>query len=134
MVEKDLGNKVTYMDQLDNYGRGALGHDFAGVFMRDTVPRMRSGQCCIVNTDPSSRGGQHWVALLMEGDKLYSYDSFGRDSKKLLPGVLKRVGGAKYAKIDDDAEQDKREENCGQRCIAWLIFSKKFGTTLSSMI
>ena len=44
---------------------------FVGVFASDhlpTSPHRQGPQAYVVNTDPHSRPGQHWLALWMPGD------------------------------------------------------------------
>jgi len=48
--------------------------------------------------------GEHWIACYNN----YTYDSFGRDASQ-------------------DAEQEESEDDCGQRCIAWLMLCKRYG-------
>ena len=134
-VEKDLGKGITYMDQLENYGEEHLGKCFRGVYMLDTIPALSAGECCIANTDPSSLTGKHWVAI-KRGDngEICVYDSFGRKPARLMPGALRRTGGSHYGHVDDDAEQAIRETNCGQRCLAWLIFAQKYGLDSAKLI
>lgn len=52
--------------------------------------------------------GEHWVAYY----KGYKYDPLGKDSSK-------------------SAEQNKVEENCGQRCVAYLDMCKKRNRTMT---
>ena len=134
-VEGDLGDRVTYMDQLERYGHRELGDAFLGVHMLDRIPRVLPEQCLIANTDLSSQPGEHWVAFYRSRDgKLYQYDSFGRAPARLMPGALKRAGGGIYGHVDRDAEQRVSEENCGQRCLAWLVLAKNYGAELAALV
>jgi hypothetical protein len=49
---------------------------FHGVFSIDTIPEIRSG-CMIVNLDPASSRGSHWVGLFVNGSASY-FDTFSR--------------------------------------------------------
>ena len=51
--------------------------DFQGVFSRDTLPS--SPRLLICNTDPSTKSGQHWIAICIDRDKRGEYfDPFGK--------------------------------------------------------
>ena len=77
---------------------------------------MESGQCLIVNTDKADESGEHWLALAHDLKRgVIAYDSFGR---QVAPWALAS---------DPDPEQRLLEQNCGQRCLAWLICWKKLG-------
>ena len=56
--------------------------------------------------------GSHWCAVVKDKKYYIIYDSFGRDIKlKQKINIM----------TEDDAEQDINEQNCGQRCVAWLV-------------
>ena len=52
---------------------------FKGVFARDNIPFIISYPCSlIINTDPSTRPGEHWLALFFNSKKEAEFfDSFG---------------------------------------------------------
>lgn len=92
---------------------------FIGVFARNTIPTMRNGESCIVNTDVSSGMGVHWVAVIRHDFKYIIYDSFGRKHVTLdLKNILLP---------DADSEQGKIETNCGQRCLAFIQLYYDYG-------
>lgn len=65
-------------------------------------------------------GGSHWVALVVEKDgKRYFYDSFARTAKSL--GIKEALDA------ELDAEQRVDENNCGQRCLAFLFMFENLG-------
>ena len=110
--ERKLGKGVTTGNQLDQVGRSVFGKEWGGVFARDGAWRQGKG-FKIVNLDKKNQRGSHWVAV--KGNIVY--DSFGR-ANVLGPGLRD---------VDRDAEQIQREENCGQRCLAWLGTYKILG-------
>ena len=101
---------------------------FTSVEGYDRMPKLKSGQSCIINLDRSDEGGTHWVAAIRHGRDLICYDSFGRPSKG-RNGILKKLktGGLKVRDSDYDAEQKELENSCGQRSIAWILFFNKYG-------
>ena len=101
-VQNILRNKITDSSTLHKLGKYLFASLFQGVFARDTLPA--KVKYAIGNLDRSDQEGSHWVAI---ADGMI-YDSFGRDVG------LNRQMTAK------DAEQGVQEENCGQRCKAFL--------------
>ena len=78
------------------------------------------GDSAIVNLDPRSSGGSHWIAMVATVKDIIVYDSFGRD---VLADQLPSV---RYT--EDDAEQNPfNENNCGQRSLAFLCVYYKHG-------
>jgi hypothetical protein len=80
----------------------------------------------ILNLDHSHQKGSHWVAVYIQNSTAHIYDSYGRASAKLLPYFVKQIKH-KYADADPDAEQAKKENSCGARSMAWLLYAKKHG-------
>ena len=133
-----LGDGVTDSVQLDDIGgalfdgrwMGAHSSEYAKSFLNHAPRDARA----IVNTDPSHKPGEHWVALAKDAQgRAYIYDSFGR-----RPGEMSKqwTGGAFDALVDaeDDAEQDLAEKNCGQRCIAFLVACDRYGAAEASAV
>lgn len=114
-----LGKTVTHADELLKLGKQLIDN-FIGVFAIDTIPILKSKQSCICNTDLVSGSGQHWFALYKHGKTRWGYDPLG-DSYNLK----KKLKHIKWT--DDDPEQEDYEQDCGQRCIAWLVVTNKHG-------
>jgi hypothetical protein len=103
---------VTYNTKLNTIGRYLFGSLFMGVFARDKKPSNTSNRYCIVNLDTTGMPGSHWVAI---ADNIV-YDSFGRN-----------LGFKGYDMPDPDAEQLVRQNDCGQRSLAWLCVYHTLG-------
>ena len=109
VIEHEMGsNDETSTDELTAMGRRVFGSRYVGTFGCDQIPPVVDGQSYIVNTQPSTTSGVHWLAVYNDGSRLVGYDSFGRD---IHHAVLES---------EPDAEQMVHESNCGQRCLAWL--------------
>lgn len=124
-VERKMGNRGTSDRELDTHVRAFLKKPalWRGVFALNE-PWRNIGGCRIVNLEPRGQRGEHWVAL---ADNLV-YDSFGRTKVlELREHKLGPVPSSDLTYTEDDAEQTKREDNCGQRCIAWLMTYEKYG-------
>ena len=130
IVERDMGNKTTYQDELDKCGRKFLGVHFKGVFASDLIPVLNGvKRYAIVNLDRSTETGSHWIGLAYNRDKIYVYDSFGRKSTKIIPSLWKSGNVSRVVDTQHDAEQQASELDCGQRCLAWLLFFDKWGAS-----
>lgn len=120
LIEKEMRKRgTTYADDLEYMGFKLFGRKFKGVFARDKIPhikKLKNGDKLIFNLDKEGLPGSHWCAMVINDDKKYVYDSFGR---KVLGDHVK------YTELDK--EQKIREKNCGQRCLAWLLVVKHYG-------
>ena len=114
-----LGAGITAGAVLDRIGGQEFPGKWAGIFMADQDYPI--GGYCVVNTDHSGEPGTHWVAV---GEGML-YDSFGR--RDILKNT--RLSDTEY-----DAEQRQEEENCGQRCLAWLSVLETYGPTAAADI
>lgn len=141
LVESDLkSSKETTDKQLQAHGKRIFKQSFVGVFPRDTFPfdKLRPGDKGIINTDTSGLPGTHWVGIargLRHPDKVYVYDSFGRKNLIKPSTVQPLPRGARLVAVDpSDAEQREAEDNCGQRCLAWLMVYDQCGEYLADLI
>ena len=135
-----VGDKSTYMDDLDRVGRKLLGIKFKGVFPSDKIPKLNDLKpYCILNLDKSTESGSHWISLAkLAENKPYEnsslvYDSFGRSNKKIIPS-LQKSGNGIILDTDRDAEQEITQEDCGARCLAFLVFFDKYGVDVAKLI
>jgi len=121
-----------YDDDLLKLGKKLFGSRFQGVYSVDTVPKMKTGGMAIVNVSKSTSkdGGSHWCSLYKKGKTIYIYDSYGRDSRSLLPSLVKKLkgNGMKFADSDRmDKEQSETARNCGIRTLGFLSVIKDLG-------
>ena len=82
-----------------------------------------------MNTDPSSKPGQHWVAFLMDLDRhtIEYYDSFGNDIPTTILDDLKKFLAdnnptKQYLKLKVNriVDQDVKSSNCGWFCCMFI--------------
>lgn len=95
---------------------------FIGVYAVDQLPEVRSFPATlVVNTDPISESGEHWVALHLHPDRKADYFcSFG--FPPLIPELqtfLNRYGksGRRY---NQRTMQDINSSLCGDYCICFV--------------
>jgi hypothetical protein len=112
-------------------GKFLFGKDYVGTYSSDNIPILKKDQMCIINNKPLSSPGEHWVALafINSTKKIMVYDSFGRKTTSLIPSLIQS-----HIDTDPDAEQSIDEENCGARCMAWLLVFKRFGAIVAKKI
>jgi hypothetical protein len=67
------------------------------------------------------------VACIKVKKTLYVYDSFGRQTKYILKKLLKLNKGTRIIESRRDPEQQGNQQDCGLRCITWLLIAKKHG-------
>ena len=124
IIEKQVGhNKSTYANKLNSLGKKLFGNNkFKGVYSYDNIPdknNFKIDESCIFNLDPKTLPGSHWCALYYSKNKKFIlYDSFGRNIQ---------IPNKKVIRTEKDAEQNIKEDNCGQRCLAWLFILYKHG-------
>ena len=125
-----LGDGETNNLQLNKLGKHLFGNRFIGVFTSDKIIKLKNNEMCIVNTDPSNKKGLHWTALCVYKDKVYFYDTFNRNYKKLSKNWLNK----KWINANKDRDESYKEANCGQKSICWLISFQKHGPKIINII
>ena len=130
-----MGKRTTTDNiELLQAGKQLLGDKFAGVYSSDQRPALsKQKPYAILNTKPTSSGGEHWVGLarVPSNGKIMHYDSFVRSHRQLFPDRWEDEA------IDtelDDVEQDERTTECGQRSLAWLLLFDQLGSSAAKMI
>ena len=133
-ISKRIGNKTTFTSDLNMMGKELFGSKFKGVYPSDKIPILTDQQpYAILNLDKSNEPGSHWIAIAKENGKISIYDSFGRDSKDIIPTVHKS-GNGKVINSDQDVEQKLIETNCGGRSLAWLFIFDNYGSSNALLI
>ncbi len=150
-----LGKKTTWGDDLTRMGHKLFGKTYAGTFSSDKIPdlgfikkgifkipitvnniKSNSKLYTCINLDNSNQPGSHWVALAYDvyTSKIMIYDSFGRDTKKILPSLIEKFGDANIVMSDQDPEQDPKQDDCGARCMAFLYIFDRFGSKKAKLV
>ena len=93
---------------------------FVGVFAADTLPPIpRSKRPCayIVNTDPISLPGQHWVVIYFGKKRRPAeyYDSYGRAPLPCFRNFINNY------KMNKQIIQSSMTSTCGQHCIFYIL-------------
>lgn len=125
-----IGSNTTYSDDINKKAIHILGNRFRGVYASDELPSIKNNQMYISNLDTRSEPGSHWVAVYKKNNKLYVYDSFGRQSKTIFNNIYKK--GGSVIDFDLDAEQNIKQTDCGLRAIVALYMMDEFGPEIIS--
>ena len=132
-----VGQKSTYMTDLDKAGRKLLGIKFRGVYASDRIPVLNDLKpYCILNLDKSTGSGSHWIAVAKYPNKneILVYDSFARTAKKIIPSLLSSGNGKIINSDLSDSEQNIIETDCGARSLAYLVVADKYGLNTAKLI
>ena len=97
--------------------------NFLGVYAADQIPKkLPPNACFIVNTDPISKSGTHWLAFYKKGDLKIFFDSYGQSLSKYKEVQKHSIAGWKRRDMD---LQQFNSDVCGDYC---LIFLKSVAT------
>ena len=142
---KALGRSVTTDRQLEFVGRRLFGENWLGVFPSCVKPReflkradIDGFYYAILNVSPANDPpGTHWLAVILrkrEGNAFYYiWDSYARNSKKLIPRFIKSIG-YKYIDINGQSDQKVSESDCGARSMAVLLYVARHGIASAKLI
>ena len=116
--------------QLDTNDLRALmrgDDDFLGVYSLDTMPyqsavvNMQTPIKLLVNLDPKSKPGIHWIAITRLKGKGFYFDTFGRPPPPNSPirqWLARNTVGWKYStRVIQDPKDDI---SCGYLCVKFL--------------
>lgn len=128
---------ITHLSQLNKLSTRIFNKKYKGTYPSDKIPNLTDTRpYCILNLDKSTESGSHWIAVIKIENKeqILVYDSFGRKHTEIIPSLKCKYRKYRILNTDDDIEQHILEENCGARCIAFLIFYELFGLESSIKI
>ena len=118
--------------------RAKLGMRFLGVFPADKVPKHGHGDgmsCCVANTDPHDRPGEHWVAFVWKGKELYEYfDPYGMplETYQTLHETMMLMQQWPRS-VSSTAVQPPLSTACGHFCVYFLCFRSR-SMSLASIV
>ena len=128
VIQEAVGIGAMMTTELDRVGSAMFGDKYIGTFAYDQWNHTKHGYQ-IINLDVSTKPGSHWIAMHNDGQNMLVYDSFGRE---VIPADTD--GLIKIHHTENDAEQDILENNCGQRCLAWLKVVNDLGIDIAQTI
>jgi len=121
--------------QLDRLCNELFGSKFYGVFPSDKIPNLNfHKKYCILNLDKSNQPGSHWIACVLDSnDDIYVFDTYDRIIRKILP-IIYKVKHHRILSGNRSVLQKIDGEDCGQRCIAWLLLVDRYGIDVAKKI
>ena len=93
-----------------------VGPMFRGVYPINLLPVIKDG-AYVINTAPDTHPGLHWVALLVQGNSIEYFDSYGGDPSP----KLRRWAGTKKWVSNPIPLQSPFTSVCGQYCVFYLL-------------
>jgi len=111
---------------------------FGGVFARDRASitkKKEKNVAFIVNTDPSTKSGEHWVAFYFTPEEVFYFDSYGNPPQhKRFATLMKKRKKASFF----HQRLQGSGETCGEYCLYFILAMqghanmKVFGNELNS--
>ena len=108
--------------QLDKLGKSLFNEKYKGTKMSNQIPKLKDGEMCIINTDPSTKKGMHWVALFAYKNRKFFFDSFARDYKKLSPNFKHK----RWVNVCQVPHESDNSKDCGELSMSFLMTFDKF--------
>ena len=117
--------------QIDQILKQELGDAFVGVFARDQIPpHLPSNFAMVVNTHPSHKPGEHWVAIYVSNLEGEYFDSYGLPPPPDFEILLDKYSITQ--RMNRHQLQDYFSFACGQYCIYYL-YHRHNGESLESI-
>ena len=117
--------------QIDQILRQELGEVFVGVFSRDTIPlQLPNKFAMVVNTHPSNKPGEHWVAFYVDRREGEYFDSYGFPPPPDFEILLDKYSVTQS--YNRHQLQDYFSFVCGQFCIYYL-YHRYHGESLGTI-
>ena len=129
LLRNKFGNKVLWTDDIDRIMKLFFKNKALPTVPYDHYKPNGGISYCVINTDSSKENGEHWVAIYGNKNKLYIYDSFGRKTNYILKNFYNNMKKQGYEIIESkrDPEQADKQQDCGLRCISFLLVVKYSG-------
>ena len=93
---------------------------FLGAFAYDEIPaKPTDGFSLVVNDDPSTQPGSHWIAVIFKDEKIFFMDSYGRSYKdpmfpKQFRDTMKHLFGSSKVICNTRMTQTLFGNTCGE--------------------
>ncbi|MGL4759708.1 MAG: hypothetical protein ACRCXZ_10340 [Patescibacteria group bacterium] len=126
---QDILNNAHTTNSIELYDicRDIWPNDFQGIFSADNIilPK-ENGVFCIINTQNSNQSGEHWLGLFNDCGNVYIFDTYNRPYKSLNNHFKKY----NWIQPNHEIMEAKRDQDCGQRVLAFIATCMKFGAPL----
>lgn len=113
-----------HTEQLNRMGKQLMGNSYLGTFALDQLPAIIFANepmlHFIINTQTSNLPGQHWIAVTINRNKAYVFDSFGLPPPQLLISQLRQYGVRRIL-YNSRQIQPINTQMCGQLALQHLF-------------
>ena len=105
----------------------------SGVYARDRMPvKVQTPSGIIVNTDPHTKPGTHWVAIYINRDRVGEFfDSYGSQPQDQFVTYLQRQ--CIQFRYSRRMLQDISSHVCGQYCVLFLYY-RSLGVSMDKFL
>lgn len=136
---RKLGNEPLSDTTINKVGKEMFGIKWGGVGSQSMPIPKTKDRYYVVNTAHNDKSkGIHWTALyISKSGKPYIYDSFARNTNKLMFVLEKNIrGGTKKEPVGINKELDQHSGSnvCGHISLAWLNVVDNLGIREASKI
>jgi len=108
-------------EEIDHVLRRACADDFDGVFSADNLPEKPC--LLVINTDPASQPGRHWVCISVKDGYGEYFDSFGQPPTANFERYLNRH--CSYWTFNERQLQSVISRFCGHYCIYYCLLRSR---------
>lgn len=132
---RKLGKEPLSDITIDKIGKEIFGIKWGGVGSQSMdIPKTKD-RYYIINTAHNDKSpGYHWTSLyISKSGKPYIYDSFARNTNKLMFVLEKKLKG-KGIGINKELDQHSGSNICGHISLAWLNVVHNLGIREASKI
>jgi hypothetical protein len=109
---------------VNKVGHRLFGKKWAGVGSADAHFKPVHDRYFVLNTGHANSKGAHWVAgYRSPRGQVYAFDSFGRGTPVVLPGIARRTPQEGHGIVVDANREQVQEDGtdvCGHLSLAWL--------------
>ena len=133
-----LPTNALCIQDVNTYAKNLKIPNYVGCHMIDLLPQCpRKKECGILNLEPSTEKGSHWVCWYKNGkDRIY-FDSFGEPPPPELEAYLKTKKELKESKLclkqSSVTVQKDDSSECGSLCL-YVIYNLNKGHSFEKIL
>jgi hypothetical protein len=119
--------------EIDNVLRSVCGATFLGVYAKDRLPSSLPNRPClmVVNTEPSTRSGEHWISMYLDANEGEYFDSFGQLANQTFTRYMNKHC-SRWIHSERQL-QSVVSRFCGHYCIFYCCY-RKIGYNLNAIL
>ena len=135
---EELGRKALDDVTINRIGSREFGAAWAGCHPIDRV-KFKPNTYQIINTDPHTKSGSHWLGCFQTRTKAYVFDSYGRSIPRLVSHLISTIKnkGLSLGATNRDPHMEQigfSSEVCGHYSLAFLLVVRDLGIQKGSVI